>query len=82
MEKFISVLVEREVKTEEQNALHANNEMKNDNGQRIIIENDEQALTSSFVKFSSFEINFLDVMFNFLIKPKYCAKTKTFIKVK
>ena len=41
MEKFISVLVEREVKTEEQNALHANNEMKNDNGQRIIIENDE-----------------------------------------
>ena len=82
MEKFISVLVEREVKTEEQNALHANNEMKNDNGQRIIIENDEYALTSSFVKFSSFEINFLDVMFNFLTKPKYCAKTKTFIKVK
>ena len=82
MEKFISVLVEREVKTEEQNALHVNNEMKNDNGQRIIIENDEQALTSSFVKFSSFEINFLDVMFNFLTKPKYCAKTKTFIKVK
>ena len=82
MEKFISVLVEREVKTEEQNALHVNNEMKNDNGQRIIIENDEYALTSSFVKFSSFEINFLDVMFNFLTKPKYCAKTKTFIKVK
>ena len=82
MEKFISVLVEREVKTEEQNALHANNEMKNDNGQRIIIENDEYALTSSFVKFSSFEINFLDVMLNFLIKPKYCAKTTTFIKAK
>ena len=41
MEKFISVLVEREVKTEEQNALDVNNEMKNDNGQRIIIENDE-----------------------------------------
>ena len=49
--------------------------MKNDNGERIIIGHDEWALRLSFVKFSSFEVYFLEITFNFLIQPKYCAKT-------
>ena len=49
--------------------------MENDNAERIIIGHDEWALRLSFVKFSSFEVYFLEITFNFLIQPKYCAKT-------
>ena len=64
----------------EQNALHVDNETKNDNGERIVIRRNGWALRSSFVRFASLGVNFLEIKFYFLIKLKHCAKTKELSK--